>query len=240
MNSHRLQNPAYRPSDLFNLKKRLTMTNLTGPEKQPKSGEKAKQLVIFLHGLGAGGNDLISLADYFAQYMPDAHFISPDAPHPCDMAPFGKQWFSLQDRDEEAILKGVQAAEPILNAFIDSKKKELGLEDKDIFLIGFSQGTMLALHTALRRPNKLGAVLGYSGALVGSYLLKDEVKSQPPLCLIHGEADDVVPFEAFSTAMSALQKQGIVVHGYSQEGLGHGIDPAGVQIGIKFLKEELN
>ena len=98
---------------------------------------------------------------------------------------------------------------------------------------------MLSLHTAFRREKPLGGVLGYSGALVAPHLLKDELKSQPPICLIHGEADDVVPFDAFSAAMSVLQKQGIMVHGYSQEGLGHGIDPAGVQLGIKFLKKEL-
>jgi phospholipase/carboxylesterase len=214
------------------------MTNLKGPERAPISGNKAKQLVIFLHGLGADGNDLISLADFFSEAMPDAHFVSPDAPYPCDMAPFGKQWFSLQERSEEKILQGVQSAEPILNAYIDMKKKELGLDDKDVYLVGFSQGTMLSLHTALRRPKALGGVLGYSGALVAPHLLKDELKSQPPLCLIHGEADEVVPFDAFNSAMSVLQKQGVMVHGYSQEGLGHGIDPAGMQIGIKFLKKE--
>ena len=215
------------------------MTNLTGPQRPPESGKKAKQLVIFLHGLGADGNDLISLADFFAEALPDAHFVSPDAPYPCDMYPMGRQWFSLLERSEEAILKGVKVAEPVLNAFIDAKKKDLALEDKDIFLIGFSQGTMLSLHTAFRRPKPLGGVLGYSGALVAPHLLKDELVSKSPVCLIHGEADDIVPFDAFSNAMSVLQKQGVMVHGYSQEGLGHGIDPAGIQLGIKFLKNEL-
>ncbi|MDA0781621.1 MAG: dienelactone hydrolase family protein [Rickettsiales bacterium] len=215
------------------------MTNLTGPQRPPESGKKAKQLVIFLHGLGADGNDLISLADFFAEALPDAHFVSPDAPYPCDMYPMGRQWFSLLERSEEAILKGVKLAEPVLNAFIDAKKKELGLEDKDIFLIGFSQGTMLSLHTAFRRPKPLGGILGYSGALVAPHLLKDELVSKPHVCLIHGEADEIVPFDAFGNAMSVLQKQGVMVHGYSQEGLGHGIDPAGIQLGIKFLKNEL-
>lgn len=215
------------------------MKDLKVVEKAPKSGNKAKQLVIFLHGLGADGNDLISLSDFFAKSLPDAHFISPDAPYPCDMAPYGRQWFSLQERTEEKILAGVKNVEPIVNAFIDKKKNELGLEDKDVALIGFSQGTMLALHIAFRREKALGAVLGYSGALVASHLLKDEIKSQPPLCLIHGEADNVVPFDAFTSAMSVLQKQGIVVHGYSQKNLGHGIDPAGIQIGVKFLTDSM-
>lgn len=210
---------------------------LSGPEVPPVSGNKAKQLVILLHGLGADGDDLAGLSLHFAEILPDAHFVSLNAPFKCDMAPFGLQWFSLLDRTEEAVLRGVKIAEPILNNYIDDKKAELGLEDKDIALIGFSQGTMLSLHTALRREKPLGAVLGYSGALVAPHLLKDELKSRPEICLIHGEADDVVPFDAFSQAMSVLQKLGIAAHGYSREGLGHGIDPAGIEIGRFFLRD---
>jgi phospholipase/carboxylesterase len=214
----------------------MTKIKLSGPEQGPKSGGKAKQLVILLHGLGANGEDLFSFAPYLCKDLPDAHFVAPDAPFKCDMAPFGYQWFSLLNRSEAAILEGVKIAEPILNNFIDEKKAELGLEDKDVALIGFSQGTMLALYTAIRRPKPLGAVLGYSGALVGSHLVKDEAVSKPPICLVHGEDDQVVPFDAFSQAMSVLQKQGFDVHGYSRIGLAHGIDPAGMDIGIDFLK----
>lgn len=216
----------------------MTVTTMTlqGPEQKAKSGI-TKQLVIFLHGLGADGGDLISLAPYFADTLPNAHFISPDAPFPCDMAPYGRQWFSLMVREEAPILEGLRAAEPILNSFIDEKLQEFGLEDKDVILIGFSQGTMLALHTAFRRKQAVGAILGYSGALVAPHLLKDEIKSHPPICLIHGEEDDVVPFDAFTQAMSVLQKLGENVQGYSREDLGHGIDPAGMQIGMQFLKE---
>ncbi|MCE3232230.1 MAG: phospholipase [Rickettsiaceae bacterium] len=210
------------------------MTKLTALESKPSSG-KAKLLVIFLHGYGADGADLIELAPYFAESLPDAHFVSPNAPQRCEMG-FGFQWFSLMDRSESAMLAGVKSAAPILNAFIDEKKKELGLEDKDVALVGFSQGTMMSLYTALRREKQIGGVLGYSGALVAPHKLKDEIKSRPELCLIHGEADEVVPFEAFNEAMSVLQKQGIMVHGYSQPRLGHGIDPAGMKIGVEFLK----
>lgn len=209
---------------------------LSGPEAKPLSGAKAKQLVILLHGLGANGDDLFGLVPYFAEKLPDAHFVSPNAPFACDMAPMGYQWFSLLDRSEENILAGVKNAEPILNDFIDEKKEQLGLEDKDVALIGFSQGTMLSLHTSFRRAGEVAGVLGYSGALVASHLLKDESKSRPKTCLIHGEADDVVPFDAFKDAMSVLQKLGYPVQGYSQDGLGHGIDPAGMQIGIEFLQ----
>jgi phospholipase/carboxylesterase len=216
------------------------MIELLGPEQGPKSGNKAKQLIIFLHGLGADGNDLFGLAPYFSQSLPDAHFVSPDAPYPCDMAPFGRQWFSLADRNEERVVEGVKNAEPILNRFIDNKIKELDLNHKDVALIGFSQGTMLALYTALRRTDKISAVLGYSGALIAPHALKDELKSQPQICLVHGQADDVVPFDAFNQAMSVLQKLGIMAHGYSQDGLKHGIDPAGIKIGIEFLRNSFS
>lgn len=211
--------------------------HLIGPEQKPKSGGKAKQLVILLHGLGADGNDLFGLVPYFADKLPDAYFISPDAPFPCDMAPFGRQWFSLLSREEDYILDGIKTAAPILNNFIEEKKKELNLEDKDIALIGFSQGTMLSLYTSLRREKPLAAVLGYSGALVAPHLLKDEIKSLPKICLVHGEDDEIVPFDAFREAMDVLQKQRISVQGYSRGGLGHGIDPAGLQIGVKFLSD---
>lgn len=209
--------------------------SLSGPEQKAKSG-KTEQLIILLHGLGADGDDLFGLVPFFAEALPNAHFISPHAPFPCDMAPYGRQWFSLAVREEEAILEGLKIAEPILNEFIDKKIKELGIEDKDVALIGFSQGTMLSLHTALRRKHPIGGVLGYSGALVAPHLLKEELLSSPPICLVHGEEDEVVPFDAFSQAISVLQKLGVEVHGYSREGLGHGIDPAGMEIGKRFLK----
>jgi phospholipase/carboxylesterase len=207
---------------------------LSGPEQKAKSGN-TKQLVILLHGLGADGNDLFGLVPYFIDSLPDAHFISPDAPFPCDMSPYGRQWFSLQTREEDAIYEGLKNTAPILNNFIDQKLKELKLKDKDLAIIGFSQGTMLALHTILRRNNPIGGVLGYSGALVAPHSLKEDIKSRTPICLVHGEEDLVVPFDAFSQAVSVLQKLGVEIHGYSREGLGHGIDPAGMQIGMKFL-----
>ena len=213
-----------------------SLPTLSGPEQKPASGNKAKQLVVLLHGLGADGNDLFGLVPYFAAALPDAHFVSFDAPYPCDMAPMGKQWFSLQVREEEEILKGLRNVEPILNKALDAKLKKLGLEEKDLTLIGFSQGTMLSLHVSLRREKPMAGVLGFSGALMGEKLLESELKSMPELCLVHGEQDEVVPYEAFQQAMKALQTRGLMVNGYSREDLGHGIDPAGMQIGCAFLR----
>ncbi len=212
---------------------------LKGPFLEPRSG-KAKQLVIFLHGLGANGDDLFSLVPYFSDLFPDAYFSCPDAPFPCDMAPFGLQWFSLKDRSGEAIIKGIRNVSPILNEFIDSKLKELNLLDKDLVLVGFSQGAMLAMNVALRRKNKIAGVIAYSGAIIGTELLATEIVSRPPICLLHGEQDQVVPFFAFSEALNALKKNNVDVQGYSRPDLGHGIDPAGIKIGLDFLKKVFN
>src|SRR3954468_19286851 len=122
---------------------------LSGPSRPPVSGGKPKQLVILLHGLGADGDDLIGLQQYWARILPEAEFLAPNAPFPCDMAPYGYQWFSVQDRSPEAILAGVRAAAPPLEAYLDAALKARGLADKDMALIGFSQGTMMSLHVGL-------------------------------------------------------------------------------------------
>jgi phospholipase/carboxylesterase len=210
---------------------------LTGPAAMPTSGNKPKQIVILLHGLGADGNDLFGLVQYFQEVLPEAYFISPDAPFACDMAPFGKQWFSLQDRSEAALVKEVKASAVVINQFIDQLLEKFELNDNQVALIGFSQGSMLSLYTALRRPKALMGVLAYSGALLAPNSLATELVSKLPICLLHGKQDNIVPFEAFEEALAALQKYKVEVHGYSSEHLGHGIDPSGVEIGTRFLKE---
>lgn len=213
---------------------------LSGPEQFPKSGNPAKKLVILLHGLGADGHDLFGLVPYFSKVLPDAFFVSLNAPFPCDMAPSGKQWFSLQVREEDAMLEGISHVMPSLVAFIKDKAQALNLEMKDVALIGFSQGSMLSLHAALRIQPQIAGVVAYSGALLAPQLLKQEAVSRPEICLVHGEADEVVPFIAFTEAKSALEKQGIPLHAYSNPNLGHGIDPAGIEIGKTFLLHVLS
>lgn len=209
---------------------------LTGPVIPPLSGDRPKKLVVFLHGLGADGQDLISLGQVFGQIMPDVQFASPDAPQPCDMAPFGYQWFSLQDRGYSAMLAGVEQAAPILNAFLDRQLEILGLTDEDLALVGFSQGTMMALYAALRRPDCCAGIVGYSGALVAPETLGAEIASRPPVCLIHGDADPVVTYEAMAAAEAGLKTAGISVETHTRTGLGHGIDPEGITIAGEFLK----
>lgn len=219
------------------------MTNihtLSGPEHSPLSGEAPQQLVILLHGLGSDGNDLIGLVPAMINYLPYAHFIAPHAPFACDMAPFGYQWFSLQDRSAPAVVAGVQQAAPIVSAFIDEQKERFGLEDNQIALVGFSQGTMMSLYVGLRRADALGAILGYSGALVAPQLLASEIESRPPVCLVHGTDDDVVPYQQLLDAKAALEEVGVGVEAHTCHGLGHSIDPYGMEAGVKFLQQSIH
>jgi phospholipase/carboxylesterase len=210
------------------------MTTLTGPELAPRSGS-VKHLVIFLHGLGSDGNDLISLAPMLP--LPDTQYVSPNAPFPCDMAPYGYQWFSLLDRAPQKLLEGARIAAPILNAYIDAQRDRFKLQDADIALVGFSQGTMMALYTALRRPKPLAGVVGFSGALIGEHLIKEEATAKLPICLLHGEEDEVVPFGALAHAEDALKLHGIDVSAHARPDLGHSIDPEGIGIAKGFLKK---
>lgn len=210
---------------------------LSGPVLAPASGAAPTQLVILLHGVGSNGDDLIGLAPYFQKVLPGALFVSPHAPFAFDMAPFGYQWFSLQDMGPEARLKGTETAAPILDAFIDRQLADTGLTEAETALVGFSQGTMMALHVGLRRDRQLAGILGYSGMVVGEHLLAEAVRSRPPVMLIHGEADDVVPFEAQALAQGALEGVGVKVQCESRPGLGHGVDEDGIRLGMGFLAE---
>lgn len=212
---------------------------LEGPEYPTRTGNKAQSLVILLHGLGADGNDLIELAPHLSQSLPNTYFVAPNAPFPCDMAPFGRQWFSLQNREEAALLREVEKAAPIVSDYVEGVGRRFDVPLSRIALVGFSQGSMMSLHVAPRLQEAVAGVLAYSGALVAPSRLKAEKRSNPPICLVHGEADSVVPFFAFQEAMKALQDAGMQVEGYSREGLEHGIDPAGLAIGEKFLEKHL-
>ena len=209
---------------------------LQGPSIPPASG-KVRKLVVFLHGLGADGNDLLSLSDEFAQDLPDTAFYSPNAPFPCDMAPYGYQWFSLQERVEDKILAGVKIAAPMLNGYLDELLAAHALKPADLALVGFSQGTMMALYIAARRFAPIAGVLGYSGALISPESLAKEAVSHPPLCLIHGDSDGVVPYGALLQAVDVLQQNTFKIEAHSRPGLGHGIDGEGIAIGAAFLKK---
>jgi phospholipase/carboxylesterase len=212
-------------------------------EVGPQSGSKPKSLVLLLHGLGSNGQDLISLAPYWASLLPDTVFVSPDAPFACDMVPPGYpnsyQWFSLQSRDPQDMLSGSKAAEPLLSAFIKNQMQRFNIKEESTALVGFSQGTMMSLYVAPRYQNKLAGVLGYSGALLGGEALGEAGMHKIPVQLIHGEADNVVPVEAWHMAKSALQQNGYEVSGHTTPFLMHSIDQTGLDSGAIFLKKVL-
>lgn len=202
-----------------------------GPEK----GDKPEQIVVLLHGLGADGQDLINLAPHLAQDLPNALFVAPDAPQPCDMAPMGYQWFSLKEWTAESILAGVRDAAPVLEEFLQGLLDEHGLKADKLALLGFSQGTMMSLYIGPRFKDQIAGVLGYSGALVWDEDVQPDSLKKMPVCLIHGEADSVVPFDAYGHAKEMLESQGFDVSGKSIPGLDHGIDMEGIEAGKEFL-----
>ena len=215
------------------------MPALSGPSRPPASGGKPNRLVILLHGLGADGNDLIGLAPYWAPLLPTAEFLSPNAPFPCDMVPSGYQWFSSQDRSPAALLAGVRAAAPFLNAFIDDALAERGLVDADLALVGFSQGTMMSLYVGLRRSDPVAGIVGFSGRLLAPELLADELRSRPRTLLVHGTDDALVPYESLAAAEASLRNIGVSVETLTCAGIGHSIDQNGLRRGGSFLKNVL-
>ncbi len=212
------------------------LPKLNGPEFGPADGGEISQLVILCHGLGADGNDLIGLAPHFAHVMPNAKFLSPNAPFPCDMSPSGYQWFSLQERSEEAMLTGAQMAHPIFDAFIDQQLETHNLTEDKLALIGFSQGTMMSLFTAPRREQAVAGVVGYSGRLIGKDLTSEETRCRPPMVMINGDKDELVPAHLQPIAVEALSAVGIEIEGHIRPGLGHSIDEEGIRIAQEFLK----
>jgi len=213
------------------------LPTLTGPSVEPASGGPAAQLVVFLHGVGVDGSDLIELAPFFAGVLPDAAFVAPDAPFAFDMAPFGRQWFSLQDRTPQVISAGVRATAPILDAYLDQQLALWGVGDSDLVLIGFSQGTMMALHVGLRRNTAPAALVGFSGALVDPANLAAEITARPRVLLIHGEDDEVVNPACLTNAEQALAAVGVPVLAELRPGLGHGIDGPGAKMALAFLAQ---
>jgi phospholipase/carboxylesterase len=201
---------------------------LPGPFRPPRQGP-ARQLVVFLHGLGADGHDLIDLSEALAPALPNAAFHSPHAPFPYDMAAFGRQWFSLREWTPAALANGADHAASRLHGYLDSLQLEYGLTARDIALVGFSQGGMMALHVGLRRPSPPAAIVGFSCALIAPERLAAEITGRPPVLLVHGGDDQVVPAVMMQRAHLALESAGVPVEILLRPGIGHGIDQPGIE-----------
>ncbi|HWV52322.1 alpha/beta hydrolase [Pseudorhodoplanes sp.] len=212
---------------------------LSGPSLEPTSGN-AKRLVVFLHGYGADGNDLIDIGRAWQPLLPDTAFVSPHAPEPCGQAPVGRQWFGLTFRDPDERWRGVNQAAPALQAFLDSELQRRQLPPSALALVGFSQGTMMSLHVGLRRPVPPAGIVGYSGMFImpgdgPPETVKSEIVSRPPVLLVHGDRDELIPVQALFHSSSALSELEVPTEWHISQGVGHGIDQEGLRHGGEFL-----
>ncbi|WP_254216402.1 alpha/beta hydrolase [Tabrizicola sp. TH137] len=217
------------------------MSGLTFGRKAARSG-RARSLVVFVHGYGADGADLLGLGDALAPHLPDTVFVAPDAPQRCVGSPFGFQWFPipwLDGSSEEAAREGMAASVDLLNAFLDARLAEEGLGPEALALVGFSQGAMMSLHVAPRRAAAVAGVVAISGRLLVPELLAAEAVVKPPVLLVHGDQDPVVPFADMGKAGEALVAAGFETFGHVMEGTGHGIAPDGLGVALQFLRERL-
>lgn len=215
--------------------------DLNFQRRAAKSGQ-GRSLVVFLHGYGADGADLLGLAEPLALHLPDTVFIAPDAPEPCTGSPLGRQWFPIPwlDGSSEAEAEaGLDRAAADLNAFLDARLADEGLTADRLMLFGFSQGTMMALHVAPRRNPAIAGVVGFSGRLLRPDALVAEMVTSPPVMLIHGDADPMVPFADMGIAGEILSEAGFTVYGHVMEGTGHGIAPDGLSMALAFMTETL-
>ena len=212
---------------------------LSGPEAAPASGGPAKQLIIFVHGYGANGEDLISLSRYYAQVSPDAAFISPDAPYRCDGAPMGFQWYDVWMKDPAERLAAIRSSGEIFDNFVAGQLARHGLSEDKLVLIGFSQGTMMSLFTAPRRENAIAGIVGYSGRMESPDTLKAEIRSKPPVVMVHGDSDELLAVSEMETAAATLRDCGVEIDTHIRPGLGHGIDEEGIRVGLAFVQKVL-
>ena len=208
---------------------------INGKSLKPRSGAAPKQIVLLLHGFGSSGADMIALAPHWQDALPDALFLAPHAPQRCGMMAAGYQWWGLSGFAPAPLAAGASSAAPAINAFIDRKLKQYELTNSNLALVGFSQGTMMALHIGLRRSPSVAAVVGYSGMLTSTADLVNTDFAKPPVLLVHGTADPVVSIAALYRAESDLKQLGVPVITHVSQGVAHSVDPVGLNLGRDFV-----
>lgn len=215
------------------------MTKLSGPMVAPLSGKAPNQAVILLHGYGSDGADLIGLAPSWQAILPDAVFISPNAPDMCRQLSFGFQWFEPSfDTDRLARRQeGVASARPVLVEFLNDLWSQTGIAPKQTILAGFSQGAMMALHVGLSLPQKLMGIIAFSGAFLPPEGFGSTPMAKPPVCLVHGDRDEIVDPQHSADADEALKAAGFDVRYHVSAGVGHGIAPDGLAFAGAFIAD---
>lgn len=212
---------------------------MNGSSLQPISGAGPKQIVLLLHGFGSNGADLISLAPHWQRQLPEALFLAPNAPQRLGSMSAGYQWWPLTTFTPAALASGAASAAPAIASFVDRKLDQYGLTDSSLAIVGFSQGAMMALHLGLRRTHRVAAIVGYSGMLTGASELSHVPITKPPVLLVHGSADPVVPVAALHAAQRTLKHLGIDVMTHVSDGIGHTVDPTGLRMGGDFIAKAL-
>lgn len=219
------------------------MTRVLSAERKAAQSGQTRSIVVFLHGYGANGADLLGLADPLGEHLPDTLFVAPDAPESCAGAPMGLQWFPvpwIDNSSEEEAERGMRAAVDDLNAFLDALMVDEDVLPQQVVLFGFSQGSMMALHVAPRREDAVAGIVAFSGRLLSPELLADEVVVRPAVLLLHGDADDMVPPQSLPQAAEALQGAGFEqVFAHIMKGTGHGIAPDGLSVALAFMRDKL-
>ena len=216
----------------------LDSPELSGPFLPPADDGPVQYLVVLLHGYGADGHDLVGLGQEWGPHLPGTAFVSPHAPSPCAMAPTGRQWFPLSEISIEVARNGVATALPVLESFLDTALKTHQLDVGDVSLVGFSQGGMMALAAGLKQP--YAAVISYSGLLGMDTPPVPPPRGYPPILLVHGDSDPVVPPTALGYSRDLLETWGIEVSAHLLPGLGHGIDGQGMRLGLDLLQHTKN
>ncbi len=219
------------------------MTRVLQAGRKGAVSGQVRSVVVFLHGYGANGADLLGLADPLGAHLPDTLFVAPDAPEACAGAPTGYQWFPIPWIDgasEDAAERGMRAAVQDLNAFLDALMVDEDVLPEQVVLFGFSQGSMMALHVAPRRADMVAGIVAFSGRLLSPESLVDEVVVRPPVLLLHGDADEMVPPRSLPEAVEALQGAGFEdVFAHVMKGTGHGIAPDGLSVALAFMRDRL-